>query len=105
VLEQLPFVTGYGVDIALLIDAYTMLGLDAIAQVDLHVRQNAHQSLRDLGPMAYAVLQAVASRLAREGRLNGPLPTTFTAPGPEGLEPVVSDPVQRPPVRSLRAAA
>jgi glucosyl-3-phosphoglycerate synthase len=104
-LERLPFVTGYGVDIALLIDAYTTLGLEAIAQVDLHVRQNAHQPLRDLGPMAYAVLQAVTSRLAREGRLTGPLPTTFTAPGAEGPHSVVSDPVQRPPLRSLRAAA
>jgi glucosyl-3-phosphoglycerate synthase len=104
-LERLPFVTGYGVDIALLIDAYTMLGLDAIAQVDLHVRQNAHQPLRDLGPMAYAVLQAVCSRLAREGRLTGPLPTTFIAPGADGPHSVVSDPVQRPPLRSLRAAA
>ena len=67
VLEQLPFVTGYGVDIALLIDAYMMLGLDAIAQVDLHVRQNAHQPLRDLGPMAYAVLQAVDSGWRAKG--------------------------------------
>jgi glucosyl-3-phosphoglycerate synthase len=105
VLERLPFVTGYGVDISLLIDAYTMLGLDAIAQVDLDVRQNAHQPLRDLGPMAYAVLQAVTSRLEREGRLRGPLPTTFTAPGADGPRSVVSEPVQRPPVRSLRAAA
>ena len=56
-LERLPFVTGYGVDIALLLDAYRELGLDAIAQVDLEVRQNAHQPLRDLGPMAYSVLQ------------------------------------------------
>jgi glucosyl-3-phosphoglycerate synthase len=98
-------VTGYGVDIALLIDAYTLLGLDGIGQVDLHVRQNAHQSLRDLGPMAFAVLQAVTSRLAREGRLSGPLPTTFTAQGPDGPHSVVSDPVQRPPLSSLRAAA
>jgi glucosyl-3-phosphoglycerate synthase len=104
-LERLPFVTGYGVDVALLIDAYTMLGLNAIAQVDLDVRQNAHQSLRDLGPMAYSVLQAVTSRLVREGRLSGPLPTTFTAPGADGPHSVASDPVQRPPVRSLRAAA
>jgi hypothetical protein len=55
--------------------------------------------------MAYAVLQAVTSRLAREGRLTGSLPTTFTAPGTDGPHSVVSDPVQRPPLRSLRAAA
>jgi glucosyl-3-phosphoglycerate synthase len=105
VLERLPFVTGYGVDIALLIDAHATLGLDAIAQVDLDVRQNAHQSLRDLGPMAYAVLQAVTSRLAREGRLDEALPTSFTAPGDDGPHTISSEPVQRPPLRSLRAAA
>ena len=80
-LEQLPFVTGYGVDIGLLIDAYAHVGLDALAQVDLDVRQNAHQPLRDLGPMAFAVLRAVASRLEREGRLPGPLPATFAPAG------------------------
>jgi glucosyl-3-phosphoglycerate synthase len=88
-LEQLPFVAGYGVDIALLLDAYSTVGLDALAQVDLEIRQNAHKPLRDLGPMAYAVLEAVAARLEREGRLRAP----------------VAHPVERPPLRTLRAAA
>jgi glucosyl-3-phosphoglycerate synthase len=104
-LEQLPFVTGYGVDIALLLDAYQAVGLDGIAQVDLELRQNAHQPLRDLGPMAHAVLRAVASRLERDGRLKGPLPTAFTLPAANDLETVASDPVERPPVASLRVAA
>jgi glucosyl-3-phosphoglycerate synthase len=90
-LERLPFVTGYGVDIALLIDAFDAIGLDGLAQVDLRVRQNAHQPLRELGPMADAVLQAVAVRLQREGRLE---PGTLS-----------SEPVERPPLLSLRAAA
>src|SRR5205823_14718534 len=76
-VERLPFVTGYGVDIALLLDAYRLVGLDGLAQVDLDVRQNAHQPLRDLGPMARAVLRAVAVRLEREGRLNGPIAAEF----------------------------
>ena len=125
-LEQLPFATGYGVDIGLLIDAYSLVGLDAIAQVDLDVRQNAHQPLRDLGPMAYAVLRAVAVRLEREGRLRGPLPAAFapagdphpTAFAPAGdphpaaftpagdpPHPAIAEPAERPPLRSLRAAA
>ncbi len=104
-LVQLPFFAGYGVDIGLLLDAYRMLGLEAVAQVDLEVRQNAHQPLRDLGPMAYAVLQAVASRLEQEGRLHGPLPSAFLAPGVDGPESVLTEPLQRPPLRSLRAAA
>jgi glucosyl-3-phosphoglycerate synthase len=89
-LEQLPFVTGYGVDVALLLDAYLHAGLDALAQVDLDVRQNAHQPLRELRPMATAVLQAVASRLARDGRFRGPLP---------------AEAVERPPLVLSRAAA
>jgi glucosyl-3-phosphoglycerate synthase len=83
-------VTGYGVDIALLLDAYRDAGLGALAQVDLDVRQNAHQRLRDLGPMADAVLQAVATRLQREGRVH-----------PQ----VALGVLERPPMRTLRAAA
>jgi glucosyl-3-phosphoglycerate synthase len=104
-LERLPFATGYGVDIGLLIDAYSEVGLEAIAQVDLDVRQNAHQPLRDLGPMAYAVLRAVAVRLEREGRLRGSLPATFTATGIDTPGVGLAEPIERPPLRSLRAAA
>ena len=94
-LERLPFVTGYGVDIALLIDAWNEVGLEAMAQVDLDVRQNAHQPLRDLGPMAASVMHALATRLERDGRLRGPLP----ALGSEGA------PVERPPLERQREAA
>jgi glucosyl-3-phosphoglycerate synthase len=88
-LVELPFVTGYGVDIALLLDAYRVAGLEALAQVDLEERQNAHQPLRELRAMASAVLDAVSSRLIREGRLRAPLPAV----------------VERPPLRSHRVAA
>ncbi len=101
-LERLPFVTGYGVDVALLIDAYETVGLEGMAQVDLEVRQNAHQPLRDLGPMAFAVLRAVASRLEREGRLEGPLPAGFTLPDADAP---ITEQIERPPLASLRAAA
>ncbi len=68
-LDRLPFSTGYAVDIALLIDAWSLVGLEGLAQVDLDVRQNRHQSLDDLVPMASAVAQAVFARLERDGRL------------------------------------
>jgi glucosyl-3-phosphoglycerate synthase len=61
-LERLPFGTGYAVEIAMLIDAWKAVGLDRMAQVDLDVRQNRHQSLSDLAPMADAVLAAVRAR-------------------------------------------
>ncbi len=61
-LEAIPFSAGYGVEIAMLIDAWRAVGLDGLAQVDLGVRQNRHQSLRELSAMAYAVLVAAQSR-------------------------------------------
>lgn len=68
-LEQMPFCTGYAVEMGLLLDVHAEAGLEALAQVDLDSRQNRHQRLEDLTPMAAAVLGAVTSRLRREGRL------------------------------------
>lgn len=85
-LMRLPFSTGYAVEIAMLIDAWKEVGGDAIAQADLDVRQNRHQPLSALRPMADAVLAAVVDRLVREGRLE--------TERPAGL-------VERPPLISL----
>jgi glucosyl-3-phosphoglycerate synthase len=70
-LEGLPFATGYGVEIAMLIDAWREVGLDGLAQVDLDEHRNRHQPLSALTPMAATVLATVAARLQREGRLQG----------------------------------
>jgi glucosyl-3-phosphoglycerate synthase len=67
--ERVPWACGYSIETALLIDVYKDVGLDAMAQVDLDVRQNRHQPLGKLGPMAYAVLAAAQTRLEREGRM------------------------------------
>ncbi len=61
-LEAIPFSAGYGVEIAMLVDAWRIVGIEALAQVDLGVRQNRHQPLRDLSAMAYAVLVAAQTR-------------------------------------------
>ena len=71
-LERLPFATGYGVEIAMLIDAWREVGLPGIAEVDLGEHRNRHQPLSALTPMAVTVLATVAARLEREGRLAGP---------------------------------
>jgi glucosyl-3-phosphoglycerate synthase len=86
-LEALPFVTGYGVEIAMLIDAWRRLGLDGLAQVDLDEHLNPHQPLSALAPMARTVLATVARRLEQEGRLGA----------------VDGVPVERPPLSSLAA--
>jgi glucosyl-3-phosphoglycerate synthase len=68
-LGRLPFATGYGVEVAMLIDVWKEVGLEGIAQVDLEVHRNRHQPLQALTPMAYTVLATIAQRLEREGRL------------------------------------
>jgi glucosyl-3-phosphoglycerate synthase len=60
--RRLSVPVGYGVEIAMLIDALALAGLDALAQVDLDARQNRHQSLRALSAMALEVMVAVERR-------------------------------------------
>jgi glucosyl-3-phosphoglycerate synthase len=63
-LEQLPFVRGYGVDLALLIDVAERFGLGAMAQVDLGVRVHRNRPLAELAPQAEAI---IATALVRAG--------------------------------------
>jgi len=68
--RQLSVPVGYGVEIAMLIDALERVGLDALAQVDLGTRQNSHQSLRALSAMAFEVMVAVERRTGVGSRPN-----------------------------------
>lgn len=64
-LERLPFFSGYGVEIGLLIDMFEQFGLEAIAQVDLLERIHHNQPLDALSKMSFAILQAVIRKLER----------------------------------------
>jgi glucosyl-3-phosphoglycerate synthase len=61
-LERLRFPVGYGVEVAMMLDALELVGLDGLAECWLGTRRNRHQPLRALGEMAYAVLAAVERR-------------------------------------------
>jgi glucosyl-3-phosphoglycerate synthase len=61
-LAGVPFFTGYGVEIGMMIDIYAETGLAAMAQVDLGTRQNRHQSLASLARMSSVVLRTLAMR-------------------------------------------
>jgi len=97
-LEQLPFVEGYGVDIALLIDIAAEFGTDVIAQVDLGLRRHRNRPLDELSPQATAVLQTV---LQRAGRMV-PNRATLVRPGLDPVEVVASElpPLVRVPTYS-----
>jgi len=68
-LERIPFFSGYGVEIGMLIDIYSRYGMEVIAQVDLEERQHRNQTLPALGRMSFQVMQAVFKRLQEEGRM------------------------------------
>lgn len=94
-LETLPFPVGYGVEIAMLIDALRHAGLGALAEARLGTRQNDHQRLRDLGAMAFAVLAAVHARI---GTRADAVPAGLVQPWAGGA--VRDVPVlERPPLR------
>jgi glucosyl-3-phosphoglycerate synthase len=62
-LESIPFLSGYGVEVAMLVDVVNQVGLDAMAQVDLGSRTHRNSSDAALGRMACEVYLAALSRL------------------------------------------
>lgn len=70
-LARIPFFTGYGVEIGMLIDVYDQIGLAGMAQVDLGTRQNRHQPLASLTRMSSVVLRTVAARAGLVRALGG----------------------------------
>ncbi|MEU2929810.1 glucosyl-3-phosphoglycerate synthase [Streptomyces sp. NPDC007251] len=97
-LEQLPFPVGYGVELGMLVDALHLVGLDALAQVDVGVRKHRHQDGQALGRMAAAIYRTAQLRLAR-GHLVRPSLTQFER-GEDGFEPRTYsvDTEERPPM-------
>jgi glucosyl-3-phosphoglycerate synthase len=103
-LEQIPFSAGYGVEIAMLIDVWRITGLDGLAQVDLGVRQNRHQPLRDLSAMAYAVLVAAQTRFLGQGFADAHACGTIVLPpgqDPNTMETRHVTLEERPPLQHL----
>ncbi|MFE9170934.1 glucosyl-3-phosphoglycerate synthase [Streptomyces kebangsaanensis] len=100
-LEQLPFPVGYGVELGMLVDALHLVGLDALAQVDVGVRRHRHQDGQALGRMAAAIYRTAQLRLAR-GHLVRPRLTQFER-GEDGFEPRTHsvDTEERPPMTEI----
>lgn len=98
VLERVPFVQGYGVDLALLVDVASAIGLGGMAQVDLGVRVHRNRPLEELGPQAMAILQTALDRAGIARR-----PEWSQVLIRPGLEPVAVGPCERPPMIEIPA--
>ena len=87
-LEQVPFATGYALEIAMLVDVLRLVGIEAMAQADIGERQHRHQSDEALGRMSAEVLAAAIDRrdagprghLLRQFRREDLAFTTATSP-------------------------
>ncbi len=105
VLECLPFPTGYGVEIAHLIDLAQGGMLTRFAQTDLEKRIHRNRDDGDLGDTAFAILRVMLRRLERDGKLSlaAPLPDLhlrwlIDESGVEAVSKNIPEP-ERPPLR------
>jgi glucosyl-3-phosphoglycerate synthase len=106
-LETLPFFTGYGVELGLLVDVLAAAGPEAIGQVDLENRIHRNQDLPSLSRMAFGIVQVAMRRLRDDGRLApGALPEDYLqfTRSPDGMvgQRVHVPVVERPPLASLK---
>ena len=111
VLEAIPFVQGWGVDLGVLIDVASMAGPECIAGADLGTRIHRNRPLSELGPQAMAV-QSIALRRAGviqgvpvESAYESPSATTETLlrplPGGLGVEEVLVPVAERSPMGDM----
>jgi len=98
-LESVPMVEGWGVEIALLIDAWRRVGMRGLGQVDLGVREHRNRPLDELALSAMAILSTVLERAgAATGGDAGVELLRFA--GEAGVEGVPVRVVERPPMRT-----
>ncbi len=108
VLEQVPFFSGYGVELGLLVDLLDLVGLDAMAQVDLERRVHRNRDSLALGKMSFAIQQTALALLRREGRLvttHDPGTTLYQFKNRQREYRMVPTEVtvsERPPMRTIR---
>jgi glucosyl-3-phosphoglycerate synthase len=97
-LERLPFVRGYGVDLGLLVDIAAHAGIDAIGQVDLGERVHRNRPLQELSPQAAAIIRTALERAGVEWR-----PEWSEVLVRPGLDPLVLPFDELPPLVEVAA--
>lgn len=108
VFEQIPFSTGYGVEIGMMISLLNLIGIDAMAQVDLEMRIHRNQRLTDLSKMSFGVLQTFLRRLQKDRKMelrenvNTEFFQSLLSAGISRLDKIVIEEQERPPVTSFR---
>ena len=96
-LEAVPFATGWGVEIGLLIDMYRQFGIDSLGQVDLGVRLHRHHKLETLAVQAAEVAATLLAHVPDGPSFTEAVPTLRRKSGDD----IELNVMVRPPVKSL----
>lgn len=96
-LEAIPFATGWGVEIGMLVDMFERFGIASIGQVDLGMRLHRHHRLETLAIQAAEVAATLLSRVADAPAFADRVPVLHRKTG----DPVELNLMVRPPVASL----
>lgn len=96
-LEAIPFATGWGVEIGMLIDMFQRFGATSLGQVDLGVRLHRHHKLETLAIQAAEVAATLLARLPDPPALAAEHPVLLRKSG----DPIDLNLMVRPPVASL----
>jgi glucosyl-3-phosphoglycerate synthase len=99
-LERVPFVSGWGVELGLLVDLAEEFGVDVIAQCDLDVREHRNRPLHELSPPAMEIL---LTALRRAGIAPNVISNTLVRfdDGRRTPRPIAVDVRERPPMLSI----
>ena len=81
VLEEVPFVHGYGVDLGLVLDVAARFGAAAVVEADLGERTHRNRPLHELRPQAVAVLEVAMQRAGVLDRSVPACPPLRSVPG------------------------
>ncbi|MBI2862985.1 MAG: glucosyl-3-phosphoglycerate synthase [Chloroflexi bacterium] len=105
VLESVPVHTGYGMEMALLVDVFERYGLTSIAQTDLEERIDRVRPLVAMSKVSFAIIQVVVKELEERSKVrlledvNKSMKViNYADSGSFSLEVVEMDDAQRPPI-------
>lgn len=62
ILENVHYMTGYGVEVNILIEIYEKYGLNIMGQVDLLKREHRHQNTNALSKMSFIIMNTILKR-------------------------------------------
>lgn len=78
VLENVEYMTGYGVEVNMLIDILEKFGLKKMGQVDLLKREHRHQNTNALSKMSFIIMNTILRRNMKKQMSSNLLMKNFT---------------------------